>query len=335
MDAANKHATALARAEDQMARGEPVSVADVAPVPRDSWPADAGAPRPLPEPVSIADDLRSLGRGAGWAQEGGKILRDTPAVSAGMDLSEARWIYQEGEVIGRTKWIPGEQWFGDMRAELGKGGLSKPADIQAAIEKAIAGEPLKAAEARTVDWMRGEVQRMQDAMWRLDDADETAADAMAMGLGRNDASDVTLTARAAEIDADAVERAAMQYENDDAAFMAEMRRIVGDEQAATQEPSASAGPRSVEARSPAQQFGNFYETTKAGKVDAGEVTAASATARLNAVRAQYPDLMVQMDNGAPMKLDDFLAAAKAEADEMAADAPLMRAAAECALTFGI
>lgn len=36
-----------------------------------------------------------------------------------------------------------------------------------------------------------------------------------------------------------------------------------------------------------------------------------------------------------MRMDDFLAAAKAEADEMKADAPLMQLAAECALTFGL
>jgi len=35
-----------------------------------------------------------------------------------------------------------------------------------------------------------------------------------------------------------------------------------------------------------------------------------------------------------MRLEDFLAAVKAEADEMMADAPLVQAAAECALIHG-
>jgi hypothetical protein len=57
--------------------------------------------------------------------------------------------------------------------------------------------------------------------------------------------------------------------------------------------------------------------------------------RLAQIRAQFPDLMVQLDGmAAPMRLDDFLAAVKAEADELAADAPLMQVAAECALLNG-
>ena len=50
------------------------------------------------------------------------------------------------------------------------------------------------------------------------------------------------------------------------------------------------------------------------------------------VRDQHPDLMVQLDGmDSPMRLDDFLAVVKAEADEMNADAPLLQVAAECAL----
>ena len=45
--------------------------------------------------------------------------------------------------------------------------------------------------------------------------------------------------------------------------------------------------------------------------------------------------MVQIDGmDAPMRMDDFLKAVKAEADEMAADAPLMEVAAQCALLNG-
>ncbi len=61
----------------------------------------------------------------------------------------------------------------------------------------------------------------------------------------------------------------------------------------------------------------------------------ASAGRLDQVRAQFPDLMVQLDDmAAPMRLDDFLAAVKAEADELAADAPLMQVAAECALLNG-
>lgn len=61
----------------------------------------------------------------------------------------------------------------------------------------------------------------------------------------------------------------------------------------------------------------------------------AAAARIAQIRQQFPDLQVQLDGmDAPMRLDDFLAAVKAEADELGADAPLMQVAAECALLLG-
>lgn len=58
--------------------------------------------------------------------------------------------------------------------------------------------------------------------------------------------------------------------------------------------------------------------------------------QIAAVRAQFPDLMVQMDGmEKPMPMAEFLAAAKAEADDLAADAPLMQVAAECGLMNGL
>lgn len=53
------------------------------------------------------------------------------------------------------------------------------------------------------------------------------------------------------------------------------------------------------------------------------------------VRAEAPDLMVQLDGmEAPMRVDDLLAAVKAEADDLLADAELMQVAATCALSVG-
>ena len=57
---------------------------------------------------------------------------------------------------------------------------------------------------------------------------------------------------------------------------------------------------------------------------------------LVAVSQQFPDLVVQMDGmDAPMRLAEFLDAARAESDEMMAEAPLYQLAAECALTNGV
>ena len=59
------------------------------------------------------------------------------------------------------------------------------------------------------------------------------------------------------------------------------------------------------------------------------------SAQVAAVRAQFPDLQVMVDGmDKPMPMAEFLAAAKAEADDLAADAPLMQVAAECALLNG-
>ena len=53
------------------------------------------------------------------------------------------------------------------------------------------------------------------------------------------------------------------------------------------------------------------------------------------VQAAHPDLQVMLDGmDRPMPLADFLAAVKAEADEMEADAPLMQVAAQCAILNG-
>jgi hypothetical protein len=74
----------------------------------------------------------------------------------------------------------------------------------------------------------------------------------------------------------------------------------------------------------------------AAMTPAAQAEAAAVTTRLDAIRADFPDLMVQMDGmDAPMRLDDFLAAAKADADEMLADAPLLQRAAECAIINGL
>lgn len=63
---------------------------------------------------------------------------------------------------------------------------------------------------------------------------------------------------------------------------------------------------------------------------------AAAQARLQALQAERPDLQVMLDGmDKPMPLAEFLAAVKAEADEMVADAPLVELAAQCALVNGV
>ena len=339
LQAQQAHETALARAEEQMARGERVAVDDVAPrFEIDPFATNRVA---LPEAAAVADQLRGMGEGAFWAVEGGRLLRsgtDTPG-DGGMG----------GEVVGRTPWVPADEWFGRMRNDMGASGLSNQGEIKAAIEKAIEGQPLNAKERRTIDWMRGEIRDMEAKLWELDDADQAAVDAFGHGLSSRDAGDFALTARAAEVDADAVERAAIRFENDDAGFMAEMRRIADgqDRQAAgtADQPGAGPGARSAAAADPppADARGPGPEQQPA-RPDAATGGAATAEARLvddatarqaDALLAEQPDMLVMLDGmDAPRRLSEVLADIKAEADEMRLDGELLQVAAQCALQNG-
>ena len=295
----------------------------------------------LPEAADVADQLRGMGEGAFWAVEGGRLLRsgtDTPG-DGGMG----------GEVVGRTSWVPADEWFGRMRNDMGASGLSNQKEIKAAIEKAIEGQPLNAKERRTIDWMRGEIRDMEAKLWELDDADQAAVDAFGHGLSSRDAGDFALTARAAEIDADAVERAAIRFENDDAGFMAEMRRIADgqDRQAAgtADQPGAGPGARGDATADPpatdARGTGPEQQPTRPDAATGGAATAEArlvddATARqADALLAEQPDMLVMLDGmDAPRRLSEVLADIKAEADEMRLDGELLQVAAQCALQNG-
>jgi hypothetical protein len=104
-------------------------------------------------------------------------------------------------------------------------------------------------------------------------------------------------------------------------------------------PEAAAPARSAEpAQAPADTAaaGRPAEVETGGLTDGQKVEAESADARIEALRAEFPDMEVMLDGmDGPMKLDDFLASVKAEADEMVADAPLMKVAAECAILNGV
>lgn len=183
---------------------------------------------PLPPPVdarAAADELRAMALGAEWAQRGGGIIR------SGIDEAGDQGL--GGSVVGRTPWGPAQEWYARMRSSLGDGGLSDRADIEIAVEKAIRGKRLTAREQRTIDWMRAEVADVRAQLRRMDftpdEADVLSADGMSAGLSRADAADLALTSRAAQLDEAAVERAAIQFADDDAGFMSEIRRILDED----------------------------------------------------------------------------------------------------------
>jgi hypothetical protein len=366
MAGATRHADALARAEDQLAAGERVNVdpgfitqvpdgmaaivsgaskaADSIPIPGWDAPADRSVSA-LPPPAQVADDLRAMAGAAYWMQEGGQLLR------TGIDTAGDGGM--GGEVSGRTPWVPAAEWFGRMRSQLGRDGLTRQADIAAAVEKAINGESLRAAERRTVDWIRMEQAEMRSQLAKSEwidpgDVGNLAGDSFEAGLSRADAPDVAKVARAAELDEAAFERAAIQYENDDAGFMRAIQEIIdaSPDQApgnASAGPGASgAGARSAQDAGGTGPTGRTGDAGPAGGADGGRGTGAADSAaaadaqRLTAVAQQFPDLEVMLDGmDRPQRLSEFLAAVKAEADAEIADAPLFQVAAECALINGL
>jgi hypothetical protein len=117
--------------------------------------------------------------------------------------------------------------------------------------------------------------------------------------------------------------------------LAQVRRAANPEPA-TRAPEATT-PANPEAATPARGPGAAATEPSLPKPGAepDAAQAAGVAARLAQIEAEFPDLMVQMDgDAAPRPLSQFLADAQREADEMAADAPLVQALAECSLLNG-
>lgn len=183
----------------------------------------------------------------------------------------------------------------------------------------------------------------------LDDAPEVGRDARALGLGSADTADIALTARAAEIDAQAMESAAIRFEEDDAAFMAEVRRIVGDEEATRIEAAATAdnaraGARAGGAEAPAAQGKEGDALAKLNEpADAPPKPLAPPIQDTLAARVAEldPELVVRVDpDGRHVTLADDLAEVRritAEGTDDALgtlDADLLQVAVNCALSSG-
>lgn len=297
----------------------------------------------LPPAAEVADSLRTLSGGAYWAQRGGSIMRD-PRTAIDPNSPTA---YLEGDVVGRTPWIPAEEWFARMRQELGANGLANKAQIEAAVELAIKGEKLNAKQQRTVDFMRLEVDELQRRLalseFGVEDPAALARAAFDEGLSSRDDADVSLTARAAEIDPDAVERAAMRFESDDAGFTAEMRRIV-DEQP-KQDKGTGAGSAEVRAPQPdpGPDLGRFADAFEQARAALNDFTASKGDdlagfLKARGVPAEVNNLVVGLADAAGSAgrlagLVQRLASEAKQASKAAADATADAVDAMRALTF--
>jgi hypothetical protein len=143
----------------------PEPAQEPAPVP-DSVPRETPeAQQETPEEAKAADlarriqnnagALRTMAGEAGWAEIGGRIIRDPDT----------------GEVTGRSKWIPKAKWW------PGKPEGMTEVDFRKAVDKAIAGKPL------------GDRQRL-GVEYALQYLEDMEAEAQKAGMDLGDVSDV-------------------------------------------------------------------------------------------------------------------------------------------------
>lgn len=140
------------------------------------------------------------------------------------------------------------------------------------------------------------------------------------------------------------DRTLAQYEAELQPLSPVMRRLVSEELNAPITPQAANPQAAAPARvsgdaqtaAGAPEPGRPAAAVEAARLTPGEqAEGAAAQARLQALQDERPDLQVMLDGmDRPMPLSEFLAAVKAEADEMLADAPLVELAAQCALVNG-
>jgi hypothetical protein len=128
-------------------------------------PSPSTAAADTPAPTQAATNLRQLIGEIGWAEKGGRILREQPKT-----IEEMRDKDFRGDVVGRTKWVPlSDFWPGRPDKKLTQ------RQAEAAINKAIAGEQLTPIERRFIDYANeelkfreGEVRKSAEAKAEID-----------------------------------------------------------------------------------------------------------------------------------------------------------------------
>jgi len=94
-------------------------------------PQDGTPEHRLATDQDLRDGLTAMKDETGWAEEGGRVIRDATT----------------DEVVGRTKWLPRADWWPDRPK-----GLTE-SQVHDAVDKALAGQPLKAREQSMIDFM--------------------------------------------------------------------------------------------------------------------------------------------------------------------------------------
>lgn len=282
------HQAALRTSVVQAVEGRPVEVAPI-----------VEQPRIQRDPITDADvraAALSMRAEIGHAERGGRVIID----EATRDVTPGT-----GDVLGRTVWV-GHRWWFD-RPDKGLDATK----AKRALEKWETGKRLGAREQRFIDYVQEEVRHRMDAE-RMDDLPAVIDDISAVGLDpvAKNATDADLVARAAELDEIAVERAAIAYENDDSAFMAEIRRIL-NEQGQETTGGSQANRAAAQAAARAEETRLTPEALQASRV-AAERNAVS-------VRAAEPEAAAAAELQAKSVKGDDLADAE-DAFEQSVDA---------------
>jgi len=170
------------------------------------------------------ESLRSMAARAGWAEQGGRLLRDP-----------------DGVVIGRTKWMPNEPWFAEMQRD--KSTRMKPQDLRDAVEKVLRGEKVTPQQHRAVKYLLDENDRITKSFAKIEEEhgqiphfQDDVLDSLHvtdLPASHENLADLSLIDKARAIDEDAFQRIPDQV--DDAAFMTAVREIINAEKSKTQE----------------------------------------------------------------------------------------------------
>ena len=279
-------------------------------------------------------DVRHLVRGmveneTGWAQIGGKLDIGRLVREHGPDAIDAQGRPTISGVAF-TEWIPKAEWWRDRPdKKLTEEGYRK------ALQKAEAGEKLRPIEQRAIDFLTkmanermAEVAKLGEDEWVFTARDLLAEEELPSTANVVDSDQV---ARAMAIDEAGVERAALRFENDDAAFMAEVRRINETGQAAEGGQKDTGQAPGGRERAEEQDTGPGPEPAGDGSEPASALSAAAD----DFVRKR-PGLPLRVGtnaDGTPvtMTAQEYLDAARAAHQQAMQDAPLFEAAAQCLL----
>jgi len=153
--------------------------------------------------------LQYMADEAGWIEEGGKLLR------ASNDFNHPEYNI----ITGRTKWLPRADWWPDRPRGFNE------QKTRATVAKALTGEKLSKPERRLIDFMvevSDQRNRLDEYLPEVDDLPEDSRDSLDAGF------ESAMVARASDIDADSVERLAIQYEDDQNGFLRAIKRLLDE-----------------------------------------------------------------------------------------------------------